>query len=114
MPRSLPGSLVQAGIAIAALWVVPPLGLLVLFLFAPAVTAWITSRPDPDRNTYQAHGVVAAVTLALASAVWVAVNPDETQNVFAVMASFVVTFLVISVATVVVIILVSNRFPKER
>jgi len=31
-----------------------------------------------------------------------------------VMASFVVTFLVISVATVVVIILVSNRFPKER
>ena len=98
----------------SALWVVPPLGLLVLFLFAPAVTAWITSRPDPDRNTYQAHGVVAAVTLALASAVWVAVNPDETQNVFAVMASFVVTFLVISVATVVVIILVSNRFPKER
>ncbi len=113
MPRSLPGSLVQAGIAIGALWVVPPLGLLVLFLFGPAVTAWVTSRPDPDRDTYQAHGVVAAVTLALASAVWVAANPDDSQNLFAIMASFAVTFLVVSVSTVAVVLLASNRFAKR-
>jgi len=112
VPRSLPGSLVQAGIAIGALWVVPPLGLLVLFLFGPAVTAWVTSRPDPDRDTYQAHGVVAAVTLALASAVWVAVNPD-THNVFAIMASFAVTFLVVSVSTVAVVLVASGRFAKR-
>jgi hypothetical protein len=67
----------------------PPLGLLVLFLFAPAVTAWITSRTGPEH--LQEPGVVGAVTLATASAVWVAVNRRDA-NVFAVMASFVVTF----------------------
>ena len=44
---------------------------------------------------------------------WVAANPDDSQSLFAIMASFAVTFLVVSVSTVAVVLLASNRFAKR-
>jgi biotin transporter BioY len=109
--RPLFAAALLALLALVGLWFVPPAGLLVLYLFGPAVTAWLATRPGADRNRYSGAGVLAAVAVALVGAIWVATHPEDTHP-FSIIASFIATFAVVSIVSALVVVLVSNRFPK--
>lgn len=120
-PDPQPWPLARAGVA-ALLGAAIPLallpwagGLLLIpyFLVAPAVIARLLAKPGLDRNGYQLLGVAVAAAGGLTAAVWNVVTTAGDAPWPAVLAGGVGSFLLLSMVPVVVVLLMSNRYPKD-
>lgn len=98
--------------SVAALIVLPVILVIAVWLLGPPLLAVLYSRPEPERNVVQLYGISAALGWATAAALWPALFLDAAF--FAVLVSMFVTGLLGAVLAVVVVLLVSLRFPRER
>lgn len=119
-PDPAPWPLARAGAA-AVLGVAVPLallpwagGLILLpyFLGAPAVIARLLAPRALTRDGYQILGVAVAAGGGVTAALWNVVTTAGDAPWPAVLAGGVGSFLLLSLVPVIVVILVSNRYPK--
>lgn len=103
MTRALGAGVLFAVVAVGALFVMPTLILLVLFVAGPALAALVFSAPQATRERFTSNGLTAALACGLTSAGWIAARGGDAQTTDAERAigatlSFFILFVVSGLA----------------
>ncbi|MCC6381703.1 MAG: hypothetical protein IT304_04300 [Dehalococcoidia bacterium] len=113
MARAIGAGLAFAAIAAAALFVLPPLLLLLLFVLGPALAALAFSTPRASRERFTANGSVAATMAGLTSAVWIALRADDETSTLAVAIGAVLSFFLLMTAAGVAVHFLARLLATE-